>query len=87
MCTIVPQELVKMYDLLRENNWKEALKIDESLRRLSILIESEPNPAPVKEVLNLLGFNFGAPRLPLRPCSKELREEIRNELIKLGYEV
>lgn len=87
MCTIVPKELVKMYDLLMENNWKEALKIDESLRRLSILIESEPNPAPVKEVLNLLGFHFGAPRLPLRPCSKELREEIRKELIKLGYEV
>ena len=87
MCCIMPKELVKMYDLIMDNNWKEALKIDESLRRLSILIESEPNPAPVKEVLNLLGFDFGAPRLPLKPCSKELREEIRKELIKLGYEV
>lgn len=87
MCTIVPQELVKMYDLLMENNWKEALKIDKSLRKLSILIESEPNPAPVKEVLNLLGFSFGVPRLPLVPCSSELREELSKELIKLGYYV
>lgn len=87
MCTIVPQELVKMYDLLMENNWKEALKIDKSLRKLSILIESEPNPAPVKEVLNLLGFSFGVPRLPLVPCSSELMEELSKELIKLGYYV
>lgn len=87
MCTIMPQELVKMYDLLMENNWKEALKIDESLRNLSILIEAEANPAPVKEVLNMMGFDFGAPRLPLRPCSPELREKLRKELIKLGYNV
>ena len=76
-----------MYDLLMENNWKEALKIDESLRNLSILIEAEANPAPVKEVLNMMGFDFGAPRLPLRPCSPELREKLRKELIKLGYNV
>ena len=87
MCTIMHQELVKMYDLLMENNWKEALKIDESLRNLSILIEAEANPAPVKEVLNMMGFDFGAPRLPLRPCSPELREKLRKELIKLGYNV
>lgn len=87
MCTIMPKELVKMYDLLQENNWKAALKIDESLRRLSILIEAEPNPAPVKEVLNMMGFDFGAPRLPLRPCSAELRAELQTELKKLGYDV
>ena len=87
MCTIMPQELVKMYDLLMTNNWKEALKIDESLRNLSILIEAEPNPAPVKEILNMMGFDFGAPRLPLRPCSPGLREKLRAELVKLGYNV
>ncbi|WP_019133422.1 dihydrodipicolinate synthase family protein [Kallipyga massiliensis] len=87
MCTIMPKELVKMYDLLMENNWEEALKIDKSLRKLSILIEAEPNPAPVKEVLNMMGFDFGAPRLPLRPCSDSLREELRKELKKLGYDL
>lgn len=87
MCTIMPKELVRMYDLLMANNWKDALEIDKSLRRLSILIEAEPNPAPVKEVLNMLGFDFGAPRLPLRPCSDELRGELKKELNKLGYQV
>ncbi len=38
----------------------------------------ETNPIPVKEALNLLGFNFGAPRLPLVQCSKSLTEKLNN---------
>lgn len=40
----------------------------------------ETNPIPVKEALNLLGFNFGAPRLPLVQCSENLTEKL-NKLI------
>ena len=40
----------------------------------------ETNPIPVKETLNLLGFNFGAPRLPLVQCSENLTEKL-NKLI------
>ena len=87
MATIMPKELVIMYNLLQQNNWVEALKIDLSLRKLALLVDEEPNPAPVKEVLNLLGFNYGSPRLPVQKCSSELRELMKAELVKLGYEV
>ena len=40
----------------------------------------ETNPIPVKEALNLLGFNFGAPRLSLVQCSENLTEKL-NKLI------
>ena len=40
----------------------------------------ETNPIPVKEALNLLGFNFGTPRLPLVQCSESLTEKL-NKLI------
>ena len=40
----------------------------------------ETNPIPVKESLNLLGFNFGVPRLPLVQCSENLTEKL-NKLI------
>ena len=40
----------------------------------------ETNPIPVKETLNLLGFNFGVPRLPLVQCSENLTEKL-NKLI------
>lgn len=32
---------------------------------------SEVNPIPVKEALNICGYNFGKPRLPLTPLSSE----------------
>ena len=35
---------------------------------------SEVNPIPIKEALNICGYDFGEPRLPLVPMSKEKRE-------------
>lgn len=34
---------------------------------------AETNPIPVKEAINLLGFDFGFPRLPLVKCSSDLK--------------
>lgn len=36
----------------------------------------ETNPIPVKAALNMLGFDFGKPRLPLVECSTELKQTI-----------
>ena len=41
---------------------------------------SEVNPIPVKEALNILGYNFGEPRLPLIPMSKEKRQILEKKL-------
>lgn len=41
---------------------------------------SEVNPIPVKATLNLIGYNFGTPRLPLTPISEENLKIIENEL-------
>ena len=38
---------------------------------------SEVNPIPVKEALNIKGYNFGEPRLPLVAMSKEKREILK----------
>lgn len=37
---------------------------------------AETNPIPVKEAINLLGYDFGAPRLPLIECSSNLKAKI-----------
>lgn len=43
---------------------------------------SEVNPIPVKAALNMLGYNYGIPRLPLIEISeskkKVLKEELKN---------
>ena len=44
---------------------------------------SEVNPIPVKAALNILGYQFGNPRLPLTPMSKEKENRLKDELFKL----
>ena len=38
---------------------------------------AETNPIPVKYAINLLGFDFGIPRLPLVECSNNLKDKIK----------
>ena len=44
---------------------------------------SEVNPIPVKAALNILGYHFGIPRLPLTKMSEEKEILLKNELLKL----
>lgn len=39
---------------------------------------AETNPIPVKYAINLLGFDFGLPRLPLTECSTSLKDMLAN---------
>lgn len=41
---------------------------------------AETNPIPVKAGINMLGFDFGSPRLPLVECSSKLKEAIEKYL-------
>ena len=44
---------------------------------------SEVNPIPAKEALNIIGYDFGEPRLPLIKLSEENRKKLENELNSL----
>lgn len=44
---------------------------------------SEVNPIPVKAGLNLLGYDYGIPRLPLTKMTEEKESILKNELINL----
>lgn len=44
---------------------------------------SEVNPIPVKAALNILGYQYGTPRLPLTPMSEEQKKVLKDELLKL----
>ena len=41
---------------------------------------AETNPIPVKAAINMIGFDFGKPRLPLIECSFELKETLKKYL-------
>ena len=44
---------------------------------------SEVNPIPVKSALNIQGYNFGTPRLPLTPMTAEKMEVLKQALNKI----
>lgn len=44
---------------------------------------SEVNPIPVKAALNIQGYNFGIPRLPLTPMTAEKMEVLKQALNKI----
>ena len=45
---------------------------------------SEVNPIPVKAALNIQGYDFGIPRLPLTPMTAEKMEVLKKELNNLN---
>ena len=44
----------------------------------------EVNPIPVKEALNLLGYDYGIPRLPLLPLTDANKEVLKKEMQQYG---
>ena len=50
-------------------NLKEATATQLNSIELIDALFCEVNPIPVKAALNLMGYNFGEPRLPLTPIS------------------
>ena len=51
------------------------------------LVESlfcEVNPIPIKTALNLLGYNYGKPRLPLVPMTDSGKEKLKKAMKDFG---
>ena len=60
--------------------------LDMQLESLSLInsLFSEVNPIPVKYALNLLGFDFGKPRLPLVELSDKNKSILEQEMKKMN---
>lgn len=63
---------------------EDATKVQlESIELINALF-SEVNPIPVKEALNILGYNFGTPRLPLTKMTDENRIVLEKAMKNYG---
>ena len=61
---------------------KEACKMQLEVLDLIEVLFSETNPIPIKYALNLMGYNYGIPRLPLVELSKNNKERLVKVLSK-----
>lgn len=60
--------------IFQSGNIKEARKAQLDAIPLINTLFCEVNPIPVKEALNILGYDFGIPRLPLTKMTDKNRE-------------
>lgn len=80
LSNIYPQYTHDMVENYFNGNTSEATKMQLDAIELVKALFCEVNPIPVKEALNILGFNCGIPRLPLVELSNYGKEQIKNAI-------
>ena len=81
---IIPKEMHNLVMSFRNGDAKKALEIQNKYLSLINTLFIDVNPIPVKEAMNLLGYEVGGFRKPLTPMSDAHREILRKELINAG---
>lgn len=82
LSNIMPKYTSKMIGEYFNAEVNRASNMQIEVSKLIELLFKEVNPIPIKESLNILGFNAGKPRLPLVQCSKELKQSLKDEINK-----
>lgn len=80
LSNIFPKETHNMVTEFLSGNIEKAKNLQLKYIPFIKALFSEVNPIPVKAALNLIGYNFGIPRLPLTEISEENLKVIENEL-------
>lgn len=77
---IAPKKFSNMVHDFLNGNIENAIKVQlESIELIKALF-MEVNPIPVKAALNMMGYNFGTPRLPLIEMSEENKKVLENAM-------
>lgn len=83
LSNIIPDYTVNMINKYFNKDIKEAESMQIEVANLIELLFKEVNPIPVKEALNMIGFEVGKPRMPLIKCSEELKQNLKDEINKI----
>lgn len=77
---IAPKKFSNLCKLFFDGKIEEATKLQlESIELIKALF-CEVNPIPVKAALNMMGYNYGIPRLPLVEMSDENKKVLYNAM-------
>lgn len=87
LSNIVPADVKKLCNLVHAGNMAEAIELNDKMLPLANACFVEVNPIPVKEAMNLLGFNAGTPRAPLTKIEDQNREKLASAIKNYGLEV
>ena len=82
LSNVMPKYTHDMIKKYFEGNLKEATRMQLDVIDLTDALFVEVNPIPVKYALNLMGFDFGVPRLPLIELSDKNKELMKDVMKK-----
>lgn len=78
LSNIMPKYTHDMVKKYLDGNTQEATKMQLDVIDLTDALFVEVNPIPVKYALNLMGFDFGKPRLPLIEMSEKNKQVMKD---------
>ncbi len=84
---VIPHVWLEIMEHVRKGEIEEARRLQLSVQTLSRIITRNGGAPPVKAALRMMGVHAGYPRMPLDSggtLTRELREEVRLELGRLG---
>lgn len=84
LSNVMPEYTHNMVQNFMDRNIDAAIKMQLDVLPLVNALFSEVNPIPVKAALNLLGYQYGIPRLPLTKMSEEKEKILKNELLQFN---
>lgn len=84
LSNIYPEVSIKTYNLCLNNKYKEAIEYYKKYLDFIKLLFIEPNPIPIKEVMNYLNKEVGEYRLPLTNMSNLNKNILINELEEIN---
>ena len=82
LSNIMPKYVVDMTHKFFEGKINEATKMQLDVIDIINCLFSEVNPIAVKYALNVIGYNFGLPRLPLLELSEKNKKKMQKVLKK-----
>lgn len=80
LSNIYPKYTHEMVYKYLNGDTKEATKMQLKCLNMVENLFSEVNPIPVKSALNIAGYDYGIPRLPLIAMSKEKEEKLKQAM-------
>lgn len=82
LSNVYPKAVHTMCKAFFDGDVKYAKDLQLKYAELIRLLFKEVNPMPVKDAMNILGFDVGTPRLPLTIVGEDTHELLKAELLK-----
>ncbi|MFW6138204.1 MAG: dihydrodipicolinate synthase family protein [Spirochaetota bacterium] len=85
LANVVPDACARLYRTYMEGSIQETEAINKKIVALNSKISGRYSVASVKAAMDVAGFYGGAPRKPLKPVSREEKQNIKNALQESGF--